>query len=183
MFKQGWYRKANHIVSENFNQRPDNVDVSLVVIHCVSLPEGKYDNYNVEKLFTNSLDCKIHKSFHDLKGVKVSAHFYIKRNGEIIQFVSVDNRAWHAGLSNFQGRQNCNDFSIGIEMQGSDKDFYTDKQYKQLNILLTDFKKAYPTFKNISGHENIAPGRKTDPGKYFEWSRVVDLYKVNKYYE
>ncbi|AIT09387.1 N-acetyl-anhydromuranmyl-L-alanine amidase [Candidatus Francisella endociliophora] len=172
MFKQGWYKKAQHISSPNFNQRPDKNDISLAVIHCISLPEGKYQNTNVEDLFTNSLDCNQHDSFKSLEGVKVSAHFYIKRNGEIVQFVCVDDRAWHAGISKYNGRDGCNDFSIGIEMQGTDKTVYTDIQYESLNILLKDLKKSYSSLRNITGHENIAPGRKTDPGKCFEWEKL-----------
>ncbi|MED7818789.1 MULTISPECIES: 1,6-anhydro-N-acetylmuramyl-L-alanine amidase AmpD [unclassified Francisella] len=183
MFKQGWYKKAKHIVSENFNQRPNDLDINLVVVHCISLPEGQYLNNNVEDLFTNKLDCNSHISFSDLKGVKVSAHFYIKRTGEIIQFVSVNERAWHAGVSNFQGRENCNDFSIGIELQGTDKTPYVPKQYESLNILLVDLKDAYMTLNSITGHQDIAPGRKTDPGKCFDWSKVNSPAGLNKYFK
>ena len=181
MFKQGWYKKAKHIASKNFNKRPNNMDISLVVIHCISLPEGEYLNHNVENLFLNQLDCDSHKSFADLKEVEVSAHFYIKRTGEVIQFVSVDNRAWHAGISNFQGRQGCNDFSIGIELQGTDKTTYESEQYRSLNELLVDLKEFYIGLKAVTGHQNIAPGRKTDPGKCFDWDKVNDLDGVDKY--
>ncbi|MBK2267342.1 1,6-anhydro-N-acetylmuramyl-L-alanine amidase AmpD [Francisella philomiragia] len=172
MFEQGWYKKAKHIKSPNFNQRPNDNDISLVVIHCISLPEGEYDNTNVEKLFTNKLDCQQHESFQSLNGVEVSAHFYIKRNGEIIQFVSADDRAWHAGVSEFNGRQGCNDFSIGIELQGTAQDSYKSEQYQVLNILLKDLKRAYPSVKDITGHQDIAPNRKTDPGTFFSWDMV-----------
>ncbi|MED7788315.1 1,6-anhydro-N-acetylmuramyl-L-alanine amidase AmpD [Francisella sp. 19X1-34] len=182
MFKQGWYKKAKHIVSENFNQRPNNSEISLVVIHCISLPEGSYINNNVEDLFMNKLDCKSHRSFADLKGVEVSAHFYIKRDGEIIQFVSVDDRAWHAGVSSFHGKQGCNDFSIGIELQGTDKTAYESEQYKTLNNLLSDLKDTYVEINAITGHQNIAPGRKTDPGEYFDWDKVNNLHGIGKYY-
>lgn len=175
MFEKGWYKKAIHIASPNFNSRPNVCDISLVVIHCISLPEGKYANMNVEDLFTNQLDCSQDISLYDLEGVKVSAHFYIKRDGEIIQFVSVDDKAWHAGVSEFEGKQGCNDFSVGIEMQGTDKSRYTDDQYNSLNILLKDLKREYLGIENITGHESIAPGRKTDPGKNFEWDRVYTL--------
>ncbi|AEE87975.1 N-acetylmuramoyl-L-alanine amidase AmpD [Francisella cf. novicida Fx1] len=173
MFNQGWYKKAKCIKSPNFNQRADKNDISLVVIHCISLPEGEYANCNVEKFFTNQLDCSLHPSFASLEGVEVSAHFYIKRDGEIVQFVSVDDRAWHAGVSEFQGRQGCNDFSVGIELQGTDKTAYTEQQYLSLNSLLKDLRKASPTLLNITGHEDIAPQRKTDPGKCFEWNKVI----------
>jgi len=172
MFKQGWYKKSQHIKSSNFNQRPKENDISLVVIHCISLPEGDYNNDNVESLFTNTLDDNQHESFDSLKGVEVSAHFYIKRDGQIVQFVSVDDRAWHAGISQYQGRASCNDFSVGIEMQGTDATEYTKEQYNSLNALLNDLKNDYPSIVNITGHENIASGRKTDPGRCFEWSKV-----------
>ncbi|QIW10801.1 1,6-anhydro-N-acetylmuramyl-L-alanine amidase AmpD [Francisella sp. LA112445] len=181
MFNQGWYKKAKHIVSKNFNQRPSDLEINLVVIHCISLPEGEYLNDNVENLFRNKLDCESHKSFADLEGVEVSAHFYIKRTGEIIQFVSVDDRAWHAGVSSFQGRQGCNDFSIGIELQGTDKTAYEFEQYKSLNALLSDLKKSYTGLNAITGHQNIAPGRKTDPGKCFDWAKVNNLQGIDKY--
>ncbi|QIV94985.1 1,6-anhydro-N-acetylmuramyl-L-alanine amidase AmpD [Allofrancisella frigidaquae] len=173
MFEQGWYSKATQILSENFNQRPTNVEVDLVVVHCISLPEGQYNNSNVEKLFTNILDCSIDVSFESLRDIKVSAHFYIKRDGEIFQFVAVDDRAWHAGVSSYNGRENCNDFSIGIELQGTDKSAYTTEQYISLNLLLKDLKESYPTLKDIVGHQEIAPQRKTDPGRCFDWSKVV----------
>ncbi|KFJ42203.1 1,6-anhydro-N-acetylmuramyl-L-alanine amidase AmpD [Francisella philomiragia] len=172
MFDKGWYKKAKHIKSPNFNQRPNINDISLVVIHCISLPEGKYDNTNVEKFFTNNLDCQQHTSFESLNGVEVSAHFYIKRDGEIIQFVSIENRAWHAGVSQFNGRESCNDFSIGIELQGTAQDSYKSEQYRVLNILLKDLKEAYPSVKDITGHQDIAPNRKTDPGTFFSWNMV-----------
>lgn len=173
MFNQGWYKKSKCIKSQNVNQRANKNDISLVVIHCISLPKGQYDNCNVEKLFTNQLDCSLHPSFSSLKGIEVSAHLYIKRDGEIVQFVSVNDRAWHAGISKFQGRQGCNDFSVGIELQGTDKTVYTDQQYLSLNGLLKDLRKAYPRLVNITGHQNIAPQRKTDPGKCFEWTKIM----------
>ena len=176
MFKDGWYLGCKHIQSDNYNERPksDGVsyDISLVVIHCISLPEGKYANQNVENLFQNNLNCNLHESFESLNGVKVSAHFYIKRSGEIVQFVSVNDRAWHAGVSSFKGRENCNDFSVGIEMQGTDKTSYTNEQYKSLNMLLGDLKENFLTIKDITGHEDIAPGRKTDPGIGFDWDKI-----------
>ena len=143
-----------------------------MVIHCISLPEGKYDNQNVENLFQNNLNCNLHESFESLDGVKVSAHFYIKRSGEIVQFVSVNDIAWHAGVSKFNGRQGCNDFSVGIEMQGTDKTKYESSQYESLNTLLRELRKSYPSIKDLTGHQDIAPVRKTDPGVCFEWDRV-----------
>ena len=176
MFKDGWYLGCKHIQSDNYSERPKSdgasCDISLIVMHCISLPEGEYDNHNVESFFQNKLDCSLNKSFESLEGVKVSAHFYIKRCGEIVQFVSVNDRAWHAGVSEYEGRQGCNDFSIGIEMQGTDKTKYESSQYESLNMLLGDLKENFLTIKDITGHEDIAPGRKTDPGKCFEWNRV-----------
>lgn len=172
MFKDGWYLEAKHIQSNNYNQRPNNCDIDLVVVHCISLPEGKYNSESVENLFQNKLDCSLDLSFSCLKELEVSAHFYIKRCGEVVQFVSVDSRAWHAGISSFKGRENCNDFSVGIEMQGTDKTEYMTKQYDNLNKLLKNLKTSYSNIKNITGHENIAPGRKTDPGVCFDWGRV-----------
>ncbi len=171
MFENGWYTDATHLRSPNFNQRP-NGEVSLAVIHCISLPEGEYNNSNVEDFFQNKLEISAHESFESVMNVMVSAHFYIKRSGKVVQFVSVDDRAWHAGKSEFEGREACNDFSVGIEMQGTDKDSYKEKQYQALNKLLAELKAAYPTLKNIAGHEEISPGRKTDPGMYFNWDEV-----------
>ncbi|APC97940.1 1,6-anhydro-N-acetylmuramyl-L-alanine amidase AmpD [Francisella frigiditurris] len=173
MFKNGWYKRATHLQSPNFNQRPDNEEPSLVVIHCISLPVGEYNNNNVEDFFLNKLDIAAHESFESVESIAVSAHFYIKRNGKIIQFVSVNDRAWHAGKSVFNGREGCNDFSVGIELQGSDNEDYKDRQYESLNRLLGDLRQSYPSLINIAGHENIAPERKTDPGKFFEWHRVI----------
>ncbi len=175
MFKNGWYLSAKHVQSDNYNQRPNSnyCAIDLVVVHCISLPEGEYNNQNVESLFQNKLDCSLDKSFKSLEGVKVSAHFYIKRDGEIVQLVSVNDRAWHAGVSEFEGRQGCNDFSVGIEMQGTDKTPYTSSQYSSLNILLKDLKESYVSVKNITGHQDIAPVRKTDPGVCFDWNRVL----------
>ena len=172
MFKDGWYLNSKHIRSDNYNQRPKGCDIDLVVIHCISLPEGEYDNQNVENLFQNKLDCSLDESFGSLEGIKVSAHFYIKRCGEVVQFVSVDDRAWHAGVSEYKGREGCNDFSIGIELQGTDKTSYTDKQYDSLNELLKNLKASYLSIQDIIGHEDIAPGRKTDPGVGFDWKKV-----------
>ena len=171
MFENGWYTDATHLRSPNFNQRP-NGEVSLAVLHCISLPEGEYNNSNVEDFFQNKLEISAHESFESVMNVMVSAHFYIKRSGKVVQFVSVDDRAWHAGKSEFEGREACNDFSVGIEMQGTDKDSYKEKQYQALNKLLAELKAAYPTLKNIAGHEEISPGRKTDPGMYFNWDEV-----------
>ncbi len=172
MFIDGWYSNAAHIKSANFGKRLQKTNLSLVVMHCISLPEGSYDNTNVECLFTNSLDYSLDDTFTSLVDVHVSVHFYIKRDGAVIQFVSVDAKAWHAGISTYNGVESCNDFSVGIELQGTDKDIYTDKQYLSLNSLLSDIRKHYPSIRDIVAHSDIAPSRKNDPGEYFDWSRV-----------
>ncbi|GGF88108.1 MULTISPECIES: 1,6-anhydro-N-acetylmuramyl-L-alanine amidase AmpD [Cysteiniphilum] len=166
----GWLNKAKIIKSPNFNARPDNIAIDLLVIHCISLPEGWYDNHYVESLFLNDLDCNLEPSFKDLINLKVSSHFYITRQGEIIQFVATEDRAWHAGVSIYKGKNNCNDFSIGIELQGTDKTAFTKAQYTNLIELTKALIKRYPTIKaNIVGHSDIAPVRKTDPGREFNW--------------
>jgi AmpD protein len=157
---------AEYIPSPNFNERPDNTEINMIVIHGISIPKGQFGNNNVIDLFLNRL-----KSMQDLK---VSSHVYIRRDGEIIQFVPFAKRAWHAGESVFEGRENCNDFSIGIELEGADDEVYTDIQYKKLKIIIAELKQRYPaiTDHRIVGHSDIAPGRKTDPGPLFEWSRI-----------
>lgn len=166
----GWLNKAKIIKSPNYNARPDDIDIDLLVIHCISLPEGQYDNHYVESLFLNDLNCSLDPSFKDLKDLKVSSHFYITRQGDIIQFVATEDRAWHAGVSAYKGRSNCNDFSIGIELQGTDKTIFTKAQYTSLIELTKAIIKKYPAVKdNIIGHSDIAPTRKTDPGSGFDW--------------
>ena len=169
-FKSGWYCHAEQMRSLNFNQRPSDIDVSLLVIHCISLPLGQYQNTYVEDLFLNRLDLSHDQSFVSLEGVRVSSHFYIKRSGELIQFVSTENRAWHAGKSHYQGRENCNDFSIGIELEGTDHTPFELKQYQTLILLTKALQSQYPQIQNnIVGHSTIAPNRKTDPGVCFDW--------------
>jgi AmpD protein len=157
---------TEYIPSPNCNERPLKIIIDMIVIHGISLPEGQFGNDNVIKLFLNQLKSK--------KDLRVSSHLYIRRDGEVIQFVPFDLRAWHAGVSNFQGRENCNDFSIGIELEGSDDVIYTDIQYKKLKEIIKILKKLYPeiTDSRIVGHSDIAPGRKTDPGPLFDWSRI-----------
>lgn len=147
----------------------------LIVVHCISLPPGQYGGPEIEALFTNTLDCEGHPYFAEIANLEVSAHFLIRRAGEVVQFVSTDERAWHAGVSSWQGREQCNDFSIGIELEGCDEEAYTDLQYDALNQLLTSLTKQYPDIRHdaIVGHSDIAPGRKTDPGPAFDWSRLV----------
>ncbi|MDG1986470.1 MAG: 1,6-anhydro-N-acetylmuramyl-L-alanine amidase AmpD [Halieaceae bacterium] len=164
---------AKWVPSPNFDERPEGAIIDLLVIHNISLPAGKFDGDYVEQLFTNCLDCDIHPDFRDLKDLKVSCHFFIKRNGELIQFVNCELRAWHAGISEHNGRNNCNDFSLGIELEGTDDKPYTDAQYLRLSELTKILMSLYPalTTENIVGHSDIAPSRKSDPGIIFDWDR------------
>lgn len=164
----GFLDQASIIVSPNFDQRPPECPVTLLVIHNISLPPETFNGDGVIKLFTNQLDPEAHPSFRSLHTIKVSAHFFIRRDGTIIQFVSCNKRAWHAGKSTWQGKTHCNDFSIGIELEGSDNQLFDDAQYTALTNLTLAIRKNYP-IKDIVGHADIAPGRKTDPGPYFDW--------------
>jgi AmpD protein len=165
---------ANYIESHNCEDRPDHSIIDSIIIHCISLPENEYNNNNVIDLFTNKLDINLHDSFKELKNTKVSSHLFIKRHGELIQFVPLDKKAWHAGKSEYMNRENFNDFSIGIEIEGSVNDSYTDDQYLTLKNTINELKKLFPSIRdsNILGHSDIAPGRKTDPGKYFLWDKI-----------
>jgi len=158
--------------SPNFSERKNGID--LVVIHCISLPEGMYGNSNIEDLFLNKIDCLKHDSFKSLENLKVSSHLLVKRDGTVIQFVAFDKCAWHAGESFYDGRKNCNDFSIGIELEGCIDDSFTKKQYTELNKILKELKNIY-SINNIVGHSDIAPGRKFDPGKNFDWKRIAGV--------
>ena len=171
---RGWIVNVQRHSSPNCNARPQAEVIDLLVIHCISLPEGQYGTGYVKDLFLNQLDCSAHASFADLKGLKVSAHFFMSREGELHQFVSVFERAWHAGASQFQGRGNCNDFSIGVELEGTDKTTFTDAQYAALTELIKTLQQQFPaiTAERIVGHSDIAPGRKTDPGIGFDWQRI-----------
>ena len=168
-WSKGWYRFAKHVPSPNFEPRPTGFSTDLLVMHSISLPPGQFSGNAIEQFFTNTLDHDSHPYYDQLRGVKVSAHFLIRRGGELIQFVSCDQRAWHAGVSTHAGRSNCNDFSIGIELEGLDGDRFTDDQYESLNALLPMLAQQYP-LKHICGHEHIAPGRKKDPGDGFSWA-------------
>lgn len=169
----GWLQGATHLPSDNYNARP-SAEISLLVIHNISLPPGEFGTGMVEALFTNTLPSDAHPYFAGIAHLKVSAHFFIKRSGAITQFVSCLDRAWHAGVSDFQGREACNDFSLGIELEGEDHLAYTDAQYDSLNLLVAQLTQHYPmiTTERICGHSDIAPGRKTDPGPAFDWQRL-----------
>lgn len=171
----GWLREAKKCESPNFNQRPAESKVSLLVIHNIALPPETFGANYIEQFFQNCLPVDDHPYFKTIEELKVSSHFLIKRDGELIQFVSCDNRAWHAGKSSYCGQDNCNDYSIGIELEGADDIQYEDLQYCKLAALTQAIQVAYPeiTKERITGHEHIAPERKTDPGPAFDW----DMYR------
>jgi AmpD protein len=158
-------------LSTNSSERYD--DIELIVIHCISLPEGEYNNNHPKDLFLNKLDLSIHPSFETLKNLKVSSHLLINRDGSFQQFVPFNKCAWHAGQSSFEGKEDCNKFSIGIELEGTINESFTDQQYTILNEIIGLLRREYPV-KNIVGHSVGAGGRKKDPGPYFEWKRIND---------
>ena len=168
----GWLAGARRIASPNFDERPPDSPVSLIVLHAISLPPAQFGGDAIVRLFTNSLDPTAHPYFAEIAALRVSAHFLIRRDGALLQFVSCQHRAWHAGASCFGGRQRCNDFSIGIELEGSDITPFTDAQYTTLIALTQCVNDRYP-IKDIAGHSDIAPGRKTDPGPCFDWQRYT----------
>ncbi len=171
--QNGILSTATQVASPYYNQRPINTDISLLVIHNISLPPGSFGGAYVEDFFSGRLDSKIHPFFEQIVDLKVSAHFFIKRDGQIVQFVNVNARAWHAGKSEFEGRKNCNDFSIGIELEGTDDSDYSEQQYTQLVQVTKQIMRAHPTITpdRICGHSDVAPQRKTDPGPCFDWQR------------
>ncbi|GGC82135.1 1,6-anhydro-N-acetylmuramyl-L-alanine amidase AmpD [Undibacterium terreum] len=172
----GWCEGAERLASPNFNSRPPDSAISLLVIHNISLPAGQFGTTYIADLFQNRLEYSAHPSFESLRGLQVSAHFLIRRDGRLLQFVSAAQRAWHAGKSSFAGREGCNDFSIGIELEGSDELPFEEVQYETLAELSLALASAYP-LTHIVGHEHIAPGRKTDPGPCFDWKLYAQLYR------
>jgi AmpD protein len=168
----GWLREASRVPSPNVDERPQGALVELVVIHNISLPPGRYGGGHVHALFTNRLDRAAHPFFAGIADARVSAHLLIERDGRITQFASFDRRAWHAGASEFLGRPRCNDFSIGIELEGSDFEPFADAQYDALNAALAAVCAAYPV-RSVCGHCDIARERKTDPGPFFDWDRLA----------
>lgn len=162
---------ARFIASPNFDQRPQDMPIELIVVHSISLPPGQYGGNGVSELFTNRLNPEDHPYYREIHGLKVSAHFFIRRDGALIQYVPCGQRAWHAGASCWRERERCNDFSIGIELEGCDEDAFEDAQYTALNALLARLRSTYP-IRDVVGHSDVAPGRKTDPGPGFDWSRV-----------
>ncbi|HHJ13105.1 MAG TPA: 1,6-anhydro-N-acetylmuramyl-L-alanine amidase AmpD [Gammaproteobacteria bacterium] len=172
-----WLLSARRILSPNCDERPDPDDVSLIVVHGISLPPGEFGGSGIEHLFCNCLEASAHPFFAQIAHMRVSSHLLIRRGGELVQFVPFSRRAWHAGESCWQGRAACNDFSIGIELEGTDDLAYEDIQYHRLAAVVRVLRAAYPGIarENIAGHADIAPGRKTDPGPAFDWSRLRAL--------
>jgi AmpD protein len=169
---EGWVPAARELPSPNFEARPEGVVPSLIVVHNISLPPDQFGGSAIAELFQNRLDCDAHPYYDThLRGVRVSAHFVIHRDGLLEQFVSCDQRAWHAGASHFFGRERCNDFSIGVELEGSDTTAFDAAQYRTLSSLVKALTVHYP-IEALAGHSDIAPGRKTDPGPHFEWLRL-----------
>jgi AmpD protein len=170
----GWCAAAARYDSPHYNARPDGMPVELLVVHNISLPAGQFGGPHVSDLFSARVDYNADPSFADLRGLTVSAHFFVRRDGRLVQYVSCNDRAWHAGVSRFQGRDNCNDFSIGVELEGSDNVAFTPVQYEVLATLAVTLRQRYP-LRFVQGHEHIAPGRKTDPGPYFDWQKLAGL--------
>ncbi|MEM1188701.1 MAG: 1,6-anhydro-N-acetylmuramyl-L-alanine amidase AmpD [Pseudomonadota bacterium] len=170
----GWHRDARRVASPNFDDRPAGCGPELIVVHNISLPPGRFGTGAIEALFCNQLDCTAHEYYAGLEGLRVSAHFLIDRRGELTQFVSCRRRAWHAGVSSWAGRSRCNDFSLGVELEGTDTKAYDEAQYEALAALVGDLRQRYSTLNaaSIVGHSDIAPGRKTDPGPAFSWPRL-----------
>jgi AmpD protein len=171
LWDSGWYRYARRLASPNFGPRPEGAVVDLVIVHSISLPPGQYGGDEVQRLFTNTLDWNTHPYFKSIEGMQVSSHFYIRRQGELWQFVSCEDRAWHAGVSSYRGRENCNDDSIGIELEGLEGGEFEAAQYETLSSLCAALGQRYPV-QHIAGHEHVAPGRKADPGPGFHWPQL-----------
>jgi N-acetyl-anhydromuramoyl-L-alanine amidase len=169
LWRAGWYGYARRLDSPNFGARPDGAAIDLIVVHSISLPPGEYGGEQVQQLFTNTLDWEAHAYFKSIEGLQVSAHFYIRRDGQLWQFVSCDDRAWHAGTSSYRGRDNCNDDSVGIELEGIEGGAFEPVQYEALSGLCAAIAQQYPV-RHIAGHEHIASGRKRDPGDGFDWA-------------
>lgn len=177
----GLIRPARQCPSPNRDERPQDAGISLIVLHGISLPPGEFGGDGIERLFTNTLDWDAHPYYAKIRGLEVSAHLLLDREGELTQFVPFTRRAWHAGESSFRGRARCNDFSIGIELEGEDETPYSDAQYRSLPSVLRALIAAYPALdaRRIAGHYDIAPGRKADPGPAFDWLRLYDALVGN----
>jgi len=170
-WRAGWWSGARRRSSPNFGPRPDGAAVTLLVVHSISLPPGVFGGNAIEHLFTNRLDWDTHPYYATIRGLRVSAHFVIRRDGELVQFVSCERRAWHAGASVWRGRENCNDYSVGVELEGLEGEVFEAAQYRQLARLGVALARRYP-IADVAGHEHVAPGRKADPGPGFDWPRL-----------
>jgi AmpD protein len=168
----GLLEGARFVPSPNCDDRPGATPISLLVIHSISLPPGEFGGDSIERLFTNCLDPGAHPYFREICALKVSSHFVIRRDGAVAQFVPVHARAWHAGASRWRGRERCNDFSIGVELEGTEHGPFTPAQYEQLAILVQDLRRELP-LRDLAAHSDVAPGRKTDPGPHFDWLRLL----------
>ena len=169
LWQDGWCQAAEKCESPNFGPRPAQAEIDLIVVHSISLPPGNFGTGAVQQLFTNQLDWEAHPYFQSIRGLEVSSHFFIERNGKVWQFVSCHDRAWHAGVSSYRGRSNCNDDSIGIELEGLEGQTFEPAQYENLAQLCLALGQQYP-IAHVAGHEHIAPGRKADPGAGFDWA-------------
>ena len=176
----GMLDQARQLPSPNVDTRPEGMLPELIVVHGISLPPGEYGGSWIDQLFTNSLPPDAHPYFKQIEGLKVSTHVLIRRDGELVQYVPFHQRAWHAGVSNYQGRERCNDFSIGIELEGSDDEAYEAPQYQALAQLIVSLCAHYPSLSSqrVVGHSDVAPGRKTDPGEAFDWPRLRAMIKA-----
>jgi N-acetyl-anhydromuramoyl-L-alanine amidase len=172
VWADGWWSAARRCDSPNYGARPPGAAVELALVHSISLPPGVYGGDAIERLFTNRLDWDAHPYFQQIRGAEVSAHFVIRRDGDLLQFVSCDARAWHAGASQWRGRENCNDYSVGIELEGLEGHGFESVQYAQLTRLLRALARLYP-LAAVAGHEHVAPRRKLDPGPGFDWRRLI----------
>ena len=182
VWREGWLDGARRCESPNFGPRPEGMAIDLALIHSISLPPGEYGGDAIERLFTNRLDWDAHAYFQQIRGLEVSAHFLVRRDGELVQFVSCDARAWHAGASVWHGRSECNDFSIGIELEGLEGERFDASQYVALAALIDALEARYP-IAAVVGHEHVAPGRKNDPGPGFDWVRLRSMVSlVDQYF-
>lgn len=175
---------ARQVPSPNYNQRPQGTEIQLLVIHNISLPPSQFGGGYIEQFFQNQLDWSVHPYFQTIEGMQVSAHVLILRTGEVLQFVNFNERAWHAGRSSYLGKAECNDYSIGIELEGSDDQPFSELQYQALSQVTHALRQAYPKIaSHIAGHSDIAPQRKTDPGPYFQWQKFRDLLRDSTHFE
>ncbi len=168
----GLLREARYIASSNCDERPAHTPVTLLLLHAISLPPGRYGGDHIERFFTNRLDPGAHPYFREIGALRVSAHFLVRRDGRVVQFVPVHRRAWHAGVSCWRGREHCNDFSVGVELEGTDDSAFEPVQYESLRELVCVLRAALP-LQDIAAHSDVAPGRKSDPGAQFDWARLL----------